>query len=68
MAYKRQRVLNAGEARRVFLKKSLGIKNPKEANAAAPHVMVEFSLGIPQDRLSRMTDDYEDWDAQEQLA
>jgi hypothetical protein len=30
MAYKGQRVLNAGEARRVFLKKSLGTKNPKE--------------------------------------
>ena len=44
MAYKGQRVLNAGEARRVFLKKTLGTKNPKEANAATPHVMAEFSL------------------------
>jgi hypothetical protein len=46
----------------------MAYKGQRVLNAAAPHVMVEFSLGIPQDRLSRMTDDYEDWDAQEQLA
>jgi hypothetical protein len=36
------RVLDADEPRRVFLKKSLGTKNLKEAKAAAPHVLTDF--------------------------
>jgi hypothetical protein len=42
------RVLNAGETRRVFLKKSLGTKNTREANAAAPHVLAEFNRIIAE--------------------
>src|ERR1700751_4002213 len=41
------RVLNTGE-RRVFLKKSLGTKSPKEAKAAAPHVLVDFNRIIAE--------------------
>ena len=37
------RILNADEPRRVFLKKSLGTKDPKVANAAAPHVLADFN-------------------------
>lgn len=36
-------VLNSDGPRRVFLKKSLGTKNLKEAKAAAPHVLADFS-------------------------
>src|ERR1700753_2960720 len=35
-------VLDADKSRRVFLKKSLGTKNLKEAKAAAPHVLADF--------------------------
>src|ERR1700740_1945940 len=42
------RVLDADEPRRVFLKKSLGTKNPKEAKAAAPHVLADFGRIIGQ--------------------
>jgi integrase len=37
------RVLNDDASRRVFLKKSLGTKKIKEANAAAPLVMADFN-------------------------
>lgn len=37
------RILNAGAARRVFLKKSLGTKSLKEANAAAVFVIADFN-------------------------
>jgi integrase len=40
------RVLNAGGPRRVFLKKSLGTKNLKEAKAAAPLVVADFNRVI----------------------
>lgn len=42
------RVLDADEPRRVFLKKSLGTKNLKEATAAAPHVLAGFGRIIGQ--------------------
>jgi integrase len=42
------RVIDADEPRRVFLKKSLGTKNPKEAKAAAPHVLADFGQIIGQ--------------------
>ncbi|WP_316189713.1 site-specific integrase [Bradyrhizobium sp. SZCCHNS1054] len=42
------RVIDAGETRRVFLKKSLGTKNLKEAKAAAPHVLADFGRIIGQ--------------------
>ncbi|WP_024509686.1 site-specific integrase [Bradyrhizobium sp. ARR65] len=42
------RVLDADEPRRVFLKKSLGTKNLKDAKAAAPHVLAEFGRIIGQ--------------------
>ena len=42
------RVLGADETRRVFLKKSLGTKNLKEAKAAAPHVLTDFGRIIGQ--------------------
>src|SRR5271156_1151335 len=42
------RVLDADNDRRVFLKKSLGIKNRKEAQAAAPHVLSDFARIIGQ--------------------
>lgn len=37
------RVLSDDKPRRVFLKKSLGTKSLKEANAAATHVLTEFN-------------------------
>jgi integrase len=42
------RVLDTDKARRVFLKKSLGTKNRKEAQAAAPHVLADFGRIIGQ--------------------
>jgi hypothetical protein len=42
------RVLGTDKARRVFLKKSLGTKNRKEAQAAAPHVLADFGRIIGQ--------------------
>lgn len=42
------RVLSFGETRRVFLKKSLGTKNLKDAKAAAPHVLAEFNRTIAE--------------------
>jgi hypothetical protein len=42
------RVLDTEEPRRVFLKKSLGTKNRKEAQAAAPHVLADFGRIIGQ--------------------
>jgi integrase len=42
------RVLNADEPRRVYLKKSLGTKNLKEAKAAAPQVVADFNRVIGQ--------------------
>jgi integrase len=42
------RVLDTDKPRRVFLKKSLGTKNPKEAKAAAPHVLSDFGRIIGQ--------------------
>jgi hypothetical protein len=41
-------VLDADEPRRVFLKKSLGTQSPKEAKAAAPHVVADFNRIIGQ--------------------
>jgi hypothetical protein len=42
------RVLSDDKPRRVFLKKSLGTKSLKEANAAATHVLTEFNRIIAQ--------------------
>jgi integrase len=42
------RVLNDDKSRRVFLKKSLGTKNLKEANAAAVHVLADFNRIIAE--------------------
>ena len=42
------RVLDTDKARRVFLKKSLGTKNWKEAQAAAPRVLADFGRIIGQ--------------------
>ena len=42
------RVLDADEPRRVFLKKSLGTKNLKEAKAATPQVVADFNRIIGQ--------------------
>lgn len=42
------RVLNDDKSRRVFLKKSLGTKNLKEANAAAVHVLADFNRTIAE--------------------
>ena len=41
-------VLGDDKPRRVFLKKSLGTKSLKEANAAATHVLTEFNRIIAQ--------------------
>ncbi|WP_343208230.1 site-specific integrase [Bradyrhizobium sp. Ai1a-2] len=41
-------ILDADEPRRVFLKKSLGTKNLKEAKAAAPHVLTDFNRIIAE--------------------
>jgi hypothetical protein len=41
-------VLDSGKARQVFLKKSLGTKSLKEANAAAVHVLAEFNRIIAE--------------------
>jgi hypothetical protein len=41
-------VLNDDKSRRVFLKKSLGTKNLKEANAAAVHVLADFNRTIAE--------------------
>lgn len=42
------RVLNSDEARRVFLKKSLGTKNLKEAKAATPLIVADFNRTIAE--------------------
>jgi integrase len=42
------RVLNDDKSRRVFLKKSLGTKSLKEANAAAVHVLADFNRTIAE--------------------
>jgi hypothetical protein len=42
------RVLNDDKSRRVFLKKSLGTKSLKEANAAAVHVLADFNHTIAE--------------------
>lgn len=44
------RVLDADEPRRVFLKKSLGTKNLKDAKAAAPLVVADFNRIIGEAR------------------
>ena len=42
------RVQNDDKSRRVFLKKSLGTKSLKEANAAAVHVLADFNRTIAE--------------------
>lgn len=42
------RVLNSDRPRLVFLKKSLGTKNLKEANVAALHVLADFNRTIAE--------------------